>query len=63
MRLSERRLDCREAGLDIALGVLFFLKIIYFFIHERGRDTGRGRSRLPTKSPMWDSILDPEIRT
>ena len=24
---------------------------------ERGRDTGRGRSRLHTGSPMWDSIL------
>ena len=23
---------------------------------ERGRDTGRGRSRLHTGSPMWDSI-------
>ena len=24
---------------------------------ERGRDIGRGRSRLPTGSPMQDSIL------
>ena len=24
---------------------------------ERGRDIGRERSRLPTRSPMWDSIL------
>ena len=24
---------------------------------ERGRDTGRGRSRLHAGSPMWDSIL------
>ena len=24
---------------------------------ERGRDTGRGRSRLPAGSPTWDSIL------
>ena len=23
---------------------------------KRGRDTGRGRSRLPARSPMWDSI-------
>ena len=23
---------------------------------ERGRDTGRGRSRLHAGSPMWDSI-------
>ena len=37
---------------------LFFLKIL--FIHERhrerGRDTGRERSRLHAGSPMWDSI-------
>ena len=41
-------------------GALFFLIKIYLFIHERhrerGRDTGRGRSRLPAGSPMWDSI-------
>ena len=23
---------------------------------EKGRDTGRGRSRLPAGRPMWDSI-------
>ena len=23
---------------------------------QRGRDIGRGRSRLPVGSPMWDSI-------
>ena len=28
---------------------------------ERGGDTGRGRSRLPAGSPMWDSIRDPGI--
>ena len=26
---------------------------------ERGRDTGRGRSRLHAGSPTWDSGLDP----
>ena len=40
-----------------------FLKIL--FIHERhrvrGRDTGRGRSRLPVGSPMWDLIRDSRI--
>ena len=42
----------------------FFLKNI-LFIHswetqrERGRDTGRGRSRLPVGSSMWDSIPGP----
>ena len=28
---------------------------------ERGRDTGRGRNRLPVRSPMWDLIPDPGI--
>ena len=42
---------------------LFIFKRFYLFIHERhrekerGRDTGRGRSRLHAGSPMWDSIL------
>ena len=44
--------------------VLFFFLRFYLFIHERhqerGRDTGRGRSRLHAGSPMWDSI--PELR-
>ena len=26
---------------------------------ERGRDTGRGRSRLPVGNLMWDSIPGP----
>ena len=43
--------------------LFFFLKIFNLFIHERhrerGRDTGRGRSRLPAESPMQDSILGP----
>ena len=32
---------------------------IYLFMRdpERGRDTGRGRSRLHAGSPMWDLIL------
>ena len=41
--------------------VFFFFKIL--FIHERhrerGRDTGRVRSRLPTESLMWDSNSGP----
>ena len=50
----------------VALGKLFKsqnLNNIFkkdLFIHEtereRGRDTGRGRSRLHAGSPMWDSI-------
>ena len=42
----------------------FFFKIL--FIHERqkerARDTGRGRSRLPTRNPVWDSIPELGIR-
>ena len=38
----------------------FFFLRFYLFIHEkqreRGRDTGRGRSRLHVGSPMWYSI-------
>ena len=40
--------------------IYFFSQRFYLFIHERhtekGRDTGRGKSRLPVGSPMWDSI-------
>ena len=43
----------------------FFLRFIYFFIHERhrerGRDIGRRVSRLLAGSPMWDSILNSGI--
>ena len=41
--------------------VIIFWKIL--FIHERhrerGRDTGRGRSRFPRGSLLWDSIPGP----
>ena len=37
-----------------------FFKRFYLFVHERhrerGRDTGKGRSRLHAGSPMWGSI-------
>ena len=42
-----------------------FLKNFYLFMivtereRERGRDIGRGRSRLPAGSLMWDSIPGP----
>ena len=41
------------------LEFLFFKDFIYLFMRdtEKGRDIGRGRSRLPAGSPMWD--LDP----
>ena len=41
----------------------FFNKdFIYLFMRDnraRGRDTGRGRSRLPAGSPMWGSMPGP----
>ena len=40
----------RHAGIP----VLFFLS--YLFMRERGREIGRGRSRLHAGSLMWDSI-------
>ena len=40
--------------------LFFFKDFIYLFMidsqRERGRDTGRGRSRLHAGSPTWDSI-------
>ena len=43
--------------------IFFFLKI-YLFMRdterERGRDTGRGRSRLHSGSPTWNLIPDPQ---
>ena len=35
--------------------IFFFLRF-YLFMRDRGRDTGRGRSRLHAGSLMWDSI-------
>ena len=38
---------------------LFFKRFYLFMIdteRERGRDTGRGSSRLHARSPMWDLI-------
>ena len=42
----------------IQLKVLFLKDVIYLFIRdpERGRDTGRGRSRLHAGTPMWDLV-------
>ena len=38
---------------------LFFLRFFYLFMRdtEKGRDKGRGGSRLHAGSPTWDSIL------
>ena len=43
---------------------LVFLIMILFMRErerERGRKLGRERSRLPTRSRIWDSILDSRI--
>ena len=44
----------------------FLIAFIYLFMRdterERGRDTDRGRSRLPAGSPMRDLIPIPESR-
>ena len=42
----------------IIWGVLFFFFKVFIYLFMRDRDIGRGRSRLPTGSPMRDS--DPE---
>ena len=54
------------SGLQNYKGISRFVVIYFFsknFIHEtythRGRDPGRGRSRLHAGSPMWDSIPGP----
>ena len=47
-----------------ALMNLFFFKyFIYLFMRDTQREaeTGRGRSRLPARSQLWDLILDPGI--
>ena len=58
-----KQMKCFETFLN--LWYFIFLRI-YLLIHERhrerGRDIGRGRSRLLAGSPMWDLILDPGIR-
>ena len=43
------------------IGKNFFKDLIYLFMRERerGRDIGRGRSRLPAGIPVQDSIPGP----
>ena len=45
------------------LGFILFYKILFIYSWEtqkKGRDIGRGRSRLLAGNPMWDSI--PELQ-
>ena len=45
---------------------IFICLFVYLFMRdtekERGRNTGRGRSRLPAGSLMWDLMWDPILR-
>ena len=50
------------SGPQAGVTPFFFKKdFVYLFMRdkERGRETGRGRSRLPVGSPMRDSIPEP----
>ena len=49
------------ANSDDGKSPFFFLNFIYLFMRDtqRGRDIGRGRSRLPSGSLMWDWIPGP----
>ena len=54
----------RMSRLNCIVDVGLIFKIFSLFIYERhterGRDIGRGGSRLPVGSPMWDSIPGPQ---
>ena len=60
-RLQDRALGQRQAlNRCTTQESPFFLNFIYLFMRdtqtERGKDTGRGRSRLQAGNPMWDLI-------
>ena len=61
--LADSSPDPYVSGSFLSLRLFFFLRF-YLFIHERhrerGRDVGRGRSRLPTGTLMQDSIPGPQ---
>ena len=48
---------------SVGLTSIYFFLRFYLFIHERhrdrGRDTGRGKSRVPVESLMQDSLPGP----
>ena len=54
---------CGEKWLNFgSISLPPFLKIVFllrFYLFVRDRERRRGRSRLPTWSPMWDSIPGP----
>ena len=57
---------CRSHLTFVSLFIFYlFFEVLFFYSwkthRERGRDTGRGRSRLLAGNLMWDSIPDPGI--
>ena len=43
------------------MDLVFLIMILFMRERERERKLGRERSRLPTRSRIWDSILDSRI--
>ena len=47
------------------MDVVFLIIILFMIVTERerggGRKLSRERNRLPTRSPIWDSIQDSRI--
>ena len=62
---KQRKVPCKQIPhykIFYFTGFFFLRFLIYLFMRDtdRGRDVGRGRSRLPMGSLMWDSILGPQ---
>ena len=66
---GQRSVDITVRGTKCLVLLFFFFFFFFFKIlfinerhteRERGRDTGRGRSRLHAGSPMGDSIPGPQ---
>ena len=43
------------------MDLVFLIMILFMRERERGRKLGRERSRLPTRSRIWDLIPDSRI--
>ena len=50
-------------GIRYYIDLSFFFKILFIYSwkthREKGRDTGRGRSKFHSQSPLWDPIPGP----
>ena len=57
-RVEMKPIEEERSRIQVWMCPVFFKDFIYLFIHERhterGRDIGRGRSRLLAGSPMQD---------